>query len=113
MSTSNGRMVRSIWSVEVKPGKMGELLNTIAEKGPLAERVWGSRSQILRTTVGGALSGTVVFVTDFQNMAGFGDCFDRAQNDEEWLEFLAWFNGPDSPAITQSIMLMTDITPGS
>jgi hypothetical protein len=111
MSTSNSRPVRTVWQVQVKPGQMAAFMDVFTGNRPMAQRVWGSTAQVLRTAVGGAGSGSVVLVTDFENMADFGERWDRAQSDDEWLEFLAWFNGPDSPVTTLSIALMSDITP--
>ncbi len=111
MSTSNGKAVRTVWQVQIKPGQMAAFMDTFSSNRAMARRVWGSTAQVLRTAVGGAGSGTVALVTNFESMADFGERWDRAQSDEEWLKFLAWFNGPDSPATTLSIALMSDITP--
>ena len=111
MSTDSSRPVRIVWQVQIKAGQMAAFMEVFTANRPMAQRVWGSTAQVLRTAIGGAGSGTVMLVTDFESMADFGDRWDRAQSDQEWLEFLAWFNGPDSPATTLSIALMSDITP--
>ena len=111
MSTITGRPVRIVWQFEVKPGQMQTFLDSIVANRPMAERLWGGAAQILRTAIGGPQTGSVVLVTDFANMADFAERSDRAQTDEEWIAFSAWINGPDSPAVSQSLMLMLDITP--
>lgn len=113
MTATNGRPVRAVWYVDVKPGRMAEMMRKFEEVMPLAERVWGRRGRVLRSTVAGAASGRLLVYTDFDSAHDLGERIDRAQSDEEWQGFLAWINGADSPGTLSSVSMMTDVTPGT
>ena len=107
--------VYQVSTLRIKPGRFQEFLAHQEAIRPINERYGLTKRRILRASIAGDETGTVLIVSEFDDLAAWARWTEERAKDPE---YQAWRRAtphanPDSPATLLSTVLYTDVTPRS
>lgn len=103
--------VFAIFTYEVKPGRMGDFITKLREAAhPRFESdVMPLSVRLLRNTVPGPHTASLILAIEYADMAAYGARTDFENGNAEWVELFA--SRPDSPEILRSVQLLAELQP--
>jgi hypothetical protein len=101
------RLVPGMFSIvrvlELKPGRLSDLVNLSKEARPFVEQHHGGGTFLYRCIAGGPYTGTIYAVTAFPSMEALGGYMDTLASDPEAQQRVARLAAPDSPVIQHGV----------
>jgi hypothetical protein len=87
---------------------MDDFLRQLADVNQFVLRSGALCARNLSVLVGGAQTGSVVSLSEYTDMAAFGNAWKR-NDDPEWRALVTTVTGPDGPAIVEFQALVTEV----
>jgi hypothetical protein len=91
------------------PGRLADVRRVTSEAFDILERHGATRCRLLQVGPGGELSGTLVSITEFNDMHAYGVAIDQFNVDPAGMQVLAHVEGSGSPIQFMSSSLYTRI----
>jgi hypothetical protein len=100
--------VTQVAAGRVKPGRMDDFIRQTADVNQFLLRSGALNTRHFSVIVGGAQTGTVITLSEYADMAAFGNAWKR-NDDPEWRALVEAIAGPDGPVTVAFQALVTEV----
>jgi hypothetical protein len=103
--------VLAIFTYDVKPGRLPDFMTKLqkAASPQFNSKAMPKNIRLLRNTVPGPDTGSVILIIEYEDMAAYGARTAFENSSAEWRKLFA--AQPDSPEALVSVQLLTELSP--